>query len=252
MSTPNLNTRVAALEAAVKAIQAGAVADQLQPNVLQVNADGTITALLTGALLLEENQSGAGLNEPNAVAWQDPTNVIREFLMGYLAGADHVLVIAADALAAPSGALGAQIGLVSAPSGAGAGSTYVILTAIDGAHVQQLKALDSNGSSAFLMGGLFNPPVITRPTRTIDTPYTPDALHPTLVVANVFLSGGSPQAQLYVDGAPVDNIYIGAAGANGFTLPMVALVPADGTYEIVQIAPTVAVDTAVGVIEYQL
>jgi hypothetical protein len=192
----------------------------------------------------------------HAIGWYDGGGVLREFVQGYVVGSGHVLELVSQQGVTDS----ATLRTVSVSGGASANSAaQAVVEDSTNATILTADILRSDGRSSFLQGGLSTPPVFTNPARALGTVYTPNALHPTLVIANFFLVGTGPasgaQAQVLVNGAAVANLFASTAAAGAtteVTIPATFLVPAGGTYELVAVTGSVALDTAVGVIEIRL
>jgi hypothetical protein len=143
----NVLSRLSALEASVAQLlaQPQVQADVLENNVLQVGTDGQISALLTGALLLDEG-TATDLQPTNAVAWQNAAGKVMEFVQGAASGPLHQLVVEV----APDIADGSAIILASQPAEAGGAS--ITLEVEDSVNVITVARtlINSDANSSFV------------------------------------------------------------------------------------------------------
>lgn len=131
--------------------------DTLQPNVLTVNPDGTIGALLSGGLELNEAASPGTVTAQTAVSWIDAAPLVRANLRGTLVSpSTHQITMSAHGDGRPLNGTGPAeqnfaTFLAHADVAGAAGSAAVVATAKDTAGAQQVATIiDSLGRSSFL------------------------------------------------------------------------------------------------------
>ena len=249
-----LEQRVQKLEADAAA-QSAPVDETLQPTYLTLTPAGLVSAVFPGGVQMDE-QTAVGYNVGSALGWLDSAGggEIREFIAGEFGGDTHNLFVASQADATDNAYIVMQTAVLG-PAGA---SQILIACEDNSGDYEVIALLNSAGRTGFLMGGALNPPVITDVTasRAIGGgPYTPNANHPTLVIASVTLTtvGNVFASCIFkVSGSGVAQANLnGAAGVNLATVvPITVLVPAGGTYQMVAAGGgVVGLDQ---VIEYQL
>lgn len=222
MSTDALTARVVALEAQVAALTQQASADSIQPNVFQIDPDGTVTALLTGALLLDEYTNADAYSQGHAVSWQDAATIVREWIEGIAIGTLHTLQFWSQSDADNYAEM-----IFSSRESGGAGTSVINAVCQDTAGVGPVtQIIDSLGQSSYLQGGQASPPVMSQPTRLVNTPYTPSATRPTLVVMSVIVNG---VIELDLTGFAVGRIGESSAGN---IIPITFLCPAGDAYAV--------------------
>jgi hypothetical protein len=130
------------------------------PTYLQVNANGTVTAIFSGGVLMPEIAIGGppAYTAPSAIAWEDSTGTIREFIQGFVSGTGtHELDVVSQSDSTDIAALELQTQVLAA-GGPGASRIYAVANA-HGDRGGILQIIDSLQQSQYIQqtGRKFSP-----------------------------------------------------------------------------------------------
>lgn len=244
------------------------------PTYLQVNNDGTVTAIFSGGVQLTETvPTGSGPFGPgnSLLKWADSNGVVREFLQGIKnthIAVSHILNLVSQADTTDIASV-----TVSTDELGTLGSAAIGLNAQDntGGPGQFRLLLNSQGVSNFLQNqGPSGGPAINAFTRAFNTPYQPNILRPTLVTSASYVQQDAAGTQAQVayrvgpTSASVSNPFTGSflvgipylitggGGGNATIVGATFLVPAGWWYSIQNIFDPVAGNSVEFTTEMQL
>lgn len=165
----SVEQQIVALQRRVSALERGRqqLSEQSTPNYLTTKPDGSVGALFTGGVQIPE-QLLPGYNPGTALGFVDSTGVVREFILGLLAG-QHELRLRSTA-DGPTGVGNiAELSLRSTPAG-GVGSAQVVADALDSVGFAIVTVIDSAKRSNFAQLGAGVPILSTVGTGTLAWP----------------------------------------------------------------------------------
>lgn len=217
-----------------------------EPTYIIVNANGTVTAIFTGGVQIQENNTGT-VSGGGAVTWvASPGTTIYEYINGFFnAIVGHVLALASQGDANNFASL-----TTISQTGGSAGTAYVSASAQDGVTLvdESVTIIDSEGRSSFLQGGYNGgvPPIFSFPTRALGVAYIPSTKRPTLVIMTISQAAPAGVSQIVtisVGGEQIAQIQSVVAGAlSEVQIPVTFFVPAGNAYEA---AVTAGVNSAI-------
>jgi hypothetical protein len=233
------------------------------PTYLQVNSNGTVTAIFTGGVQMPEADAPNPIVPVSALTWTDIiTGTVREFIQGYFDTLFHSLFIGSKADTTDYAIL-----TLSSEALGPVGSAGIFIQAEDNTTgVQQfINLFDSEGRTEFLRGYQSNVPAsgstmpISEPGYAVNTVYQPNTLHATLIILTLHFpipAGNTWQAALSLSptNIPANTVTLPLVSNSNVAaiqvdIPLTFLVPAGWYFKVTQLAGT---PTIIDTFQYQL